>query len=147
MEVSMKRSIASSITPLFVLLMVFSGTAYAQRSPSNDVRESNDPNRAAEVERKAESISGRSLEGSGESGKDASDNTEPSVKPAESRTLGEERSEGESGGTQESSEPQNEVRPLPESSGDSRSEAPYGGVGKEGETNKSSPAGKEDTYH
>jgi hypothetical protein len=147
MEVSMKRSIASSITPLFVLLMVFSGIAYAQRSPSNDVRESNDPNRAAEVERKAEAISGRSLEGSGESGKDASDNTEPSVKPAESRTLGEERSEGESGGTQGSGEPQNQVRPLPESSGDSRSEAPYGGVGKEGETNKSSPAGKEDTYH
>jgi hypothetical protein len=147
MEISMKRSIASSITPLFVLLMVLSGTAYAQRSPADDVRESNDPDRAAEVERKAEAISGRSLEGSGESGKDASDDTEPSVKPAESRTPGEERSEGESGGTQESSEPQNEVRPLPESSGDSSNEAPYRGVGKEGETNKSSPAGKEDTYH
>ena len=147
MEVSMKRSIASSITPLFALLMVLSGTVYAQRSPSDDVRESNDPDRAAEVERKAEAISGRSLEGSGESGEEASDDTELGVKPAESRTPGEERSEGESGGTQESSEPQNEVRPLPESSGDSGGEAPYGGGAKEGETNKSSPAGKEDTYH
>lgn len=143
----MKRSITSSITPLFVLLMVLSGTAYAQRAPSDDVRESNDPNRAAEVERKAEAISGRSLEGSGESGEEASDAAEPDVKPSQSRTPGEERSEGESGGTQESSEPQNEVRPLPEGSGDRSSEAPYGGVGKEGETYKSSPAGKEDSYH
>ena len=143
----MKRSIASSITPLFVLLMVLSGTAYAQRSPADDVRESNYPDRAAEVERKAEAISGRSLEGSGESGEEASDAIELGVKPAQSRTLGEERSEGESGGTQDSSEPQNEVRPLPESSGDSSREAPYGGEGKEGETNKSSPAGKEDSYH
>ena len=143
----MKRSIASSITPLFALLMVLSSTAYAQRSPSDDVRESNDPDRAAEVERKAEAISGRSLEGSGESGEEASDAIELGVKPAQSRTLGEERSEGESGGTQDSSEPQNEVRPLPESSGDSSREAPYGGEGKEGETNKSSPASKEDSYH
>ena len=143
----MKRSIASSITPLFVLLMVLSGTAYAQRSPADDVRESNDPDRAAEVERKAEAISGRSLEGSGESGEEASDATELGVKPAQSRTPGEERSEGESGGTQDSSEPQNEVRPLPESSGDSSREAPYGGEGKEGDTNNSSPAGKEDSYH
>ena len=142
----MKRSIASSITPLFALLMVLAGTAHAQRSPSDDVRESNDPGRAAEVERKAEAISGRSLEGSGESGKDALDATEPNSAPLKSRTPGEERGEGKSGGTQESSEPQNEASPLPENSGDRRNEAPYGGRGTEGETNKSGPASTRDTY-
>jgi hypothetical protein len=124
MEISMKRSIASSITPLFALLTVLAGNAYAQRSPSDDVRESNDPDRAAEVERKAEAISGRSLEGSGESGKDTSEATEPDAASAE------DRGEGESGGTQESSELQNEAWPLPESSGGSSNEAPYGGGGK-----------------
>ena len=143
----MKRSIASSITPLFALLMVLSGTAHAQRSPSDGVRESNDPDRASEVQRKAEAISGRRLEGSGDSGKEASEKTESGITPAESRTLGEERGEGESGGTQESSEPQNESQPLPERSGDSSKEAPYGGGGNEGETNKRSPANTGDRYH
>jgi hypothetical protein len=147
MEVSMKRRIAPSITPLFVLLMVLAGTAHAQVSPSDDVRESNNPDRAAEVERKAEAISGRSLEGSGESGEEASDAAEPGTKPAESRTPEEERSEGESGGTQDSSEPPEQAQPLPESSGDSGSEAPYGGRGYEGKTNKSSPADTGDAYH
>ena len=127
----MKRGIASSMTSLFALLMVLTGTAYAQRSPSDDVRESNDPDRAAEVERKAEAISGRSLEGSGESGEEASETAEPGTLPAESLTPGEERSEGESGGTQESNEPKDEAQPLPESSGGSGKEAPYGGAGKE----------------
>lgn len=143
----MKRRIAPTITPLFVLLMALTGTAYAQRSPSDDVRESNDPDRAAEVERKAEAISGRSLEGSGESGEEASEANEPLTKPAESRTPEEERSEGESGGTQESSEPPDQVQPLPESSGESGGEAPYGGQGSEGKTNKSSPADTGDAYH
>jgi hypothetical protein len=147
MEVSMKRRIATSITLLFVLLMVLAGSAHAQGSPSDDVRESNDPDRAAEVERKAEAISGRSLEGSGESGGEASEAAEPGTKPAESRTPEEERSEGESGGSQEGSEPPDQAQPLPESSGDSGSEAPYGSRGNEGKTNKSSPADTGDTYH
>ena len=147
MEVSMKRSIASSITPLFVLLMVLAGTAYAQRSPSDDIRESNDPDRAAEVERKAEAISGQRIEGSGESGEEASETTESGATPSEPRTPGEERSEGESGGTQESDKPPSQVRPLPESSGESGSEAPYGGGGNEGKTNKRTPADTGDTYH
>ena len=52
----MKRGIAFPITPVFALLMVLAGTSHAQRSPSDDIRESNDPDRAAEVERKAEAI-------------------------------------------------------------------------------------------
>ena len=134
----MKRGIASSITPIFALLVVLAGTANAQRSPSDDVRESNDPDRAAEVERKAEAISGRSLEGSGESGEEASETTEPETMPAESLTPGEERSEGESGGTQESNEPQDEAQPVPENSG---------GSGSETKPNKSSPAGTGSIYH
>lgn len=61
----MKRRIATSMNPLFVLLMILAASTNAQGLPSDDVRESNDPDRAAEVERKAEAISGRSLEGSG----------------------------------------------------------------------------------
>lgn len=140
----MKRRIAPTMTPLFVLLTVLTGTAYAQRSPSDEVRESNDPDRAAEVERKAEAISGRSLEGSGESGEDAN---ETLTKPIEPRTPEEERSEGESGGTQESSELPDQVQPLPESSGESGSKAPNGGRGNEGKTKQSSPADTGDTYH
>ena len=143
----MNRSIASSITPLFALLMVLAGSAYAQRSPSDDIRESNDPDRAAEVERKAEAISGRRIEGSGESGEEASETTEPGATPSGSRTSGEERSEGESGVSQESDEPPSRVQPLPDSSGESGSEAPYGGAGNEGKTNKRSPADTGDTFH
>jgi hypothetical protein len=147
MEVSMKRSIAFSITPFFALLMVLSGTAYAQRSPSDDIRESNDPDRAAEVERKAEAISGQRIEGSGESGEESSETTETDAAPSKSRTPREARSEGESGGAQETDKPPSQVQPLPESSGESGSEAPYGGGGNEGKTNKRSPADTGDAYH
>jgi len=109
----MKRCITSPVISLLALLMVLSCTAHAQRSPSDDVRESRDPDRAAEVERKAEAISGRSVESSGESSE-----------AEESYAPGEERGEGESGGTQGSSESRDEVQPVPESSGDSGSEAP-----------------------
>jgi len=143
----MKRSIASSVTSLFALLIVLAGTVHAQRSPSDGIRESNDPDRAAEVELKAEAISGRRIEGSGESGEEASETTEPGTTPSEARTLGEERGEGESGGTQESDKPPSQVQPLPESSGESDSEAPYGGVGNEEKPNKRSPADLGDVYH
>ena len=110
----MKRCITSPLVSLFALLMVLSSTAHAQRSPSDDVRESHDPDRAAEVERKAEAISGRSVDSSGESGE-----------KAESNAPGEERSEGESEGAKGASESRDEVQPAPESSGDSGGKAPY----------------------
>ena len=139
----MKRGIAFPITPVFALLMVLAGTSHAQRSPSDDIRESNDPDRAAEVERKAEAISGRRLEGSGESGEEASETAEPDTLPEWWWAPEEERGEGESGGTQESSEPPDDY----ESSGASGRDAPTGGGGNEGKTKPGSPAGKGNTYH
>ena len=147
MERSVKRSIASLISSVVALLVALSGTAYAQGLPYDDVHESHDPDRAAEVERKAEAISGQSVGGSGGSADDTSETTEPATMPAESQTPGEARSEGESGGTQQSSEPQLNTPPLPENSGEIGGEAPYGGGGNDGKTNKSNPAGTGETYH
>ena len=144
----MNRSIASANNYALALsIALLASTAYGQRLPSDDIRESNDPDRAAEVERKAEAISGRSLSSSGESGEEASEKTEPNSTPAESRTPGQERGEGESGGKQESSEPPYEVPSSPETSGASGSEAPREGGDNESKTNESSPVGNEDTYH
>lgn len=144
----MKRRVASSNTFVLALSIAFlASTAYGQRLRSDDIRESNDPARAAEVERKAEAISGRSLSGSGESGEEASEKSGPGSVPAESRMLNQERGEGESGGKQESSEPPYEAQSLPENSGGSSGEAPLGGGDKERKTNRRGPAGSEDIYH
>jgi hypothetical protein len=134
MEVGMKRGITSPVISLLALLMVLSCTAHAQRSPSDDVRESHDPGRAAEVERKAEAISGNSVDSSGESGK-----AEESYAPAE------ERGEGESGGAQGGSESRDEVQPVPESSGDSGSNVPYEDT--EENTNRRLPLDLGDPYY
>ena len=115
MEIGMKRCIESPLVPFFALLMVLSSTTHAQRSPSDEVHESHDPDRAAEVERKAEAISGRRVDSAGESGE-----------KAEPDASGEERRELESEGTKGGGESQDEVQPLPDSSGDSGGEAPYG---------------------
>ena len=114
----MKRCVTTPVISLFALLMVMSCTAHAQRSPLDGVRESRDPGRAAEVERKAEAISGRRVDSLGESG------------------------EGGSGGKQGA---QDEMQPAPESSGDSGSKAPD--EDSEDNTNRRLPLDLEDSYY
>ena len=59
-----------SVTRLFLLLMLVSGWTWAQTASSDGVRESTDPSRAAEVERKAETMSGQSSSDTGASGQE-----------------------------------------------------------------------------
>ena len=59
-----------SVTRLLLLLMAVSGWAYAQTSTSDGVRESTSPSRAADVERKAETMSGQSSSETGASGQE-----------------------------------------------------------------------------
>ncbi len=66
------------VTRLFLLLIVVSGGSFAQTSSSDGVRESTSPSRAAEVERKAEGMSGQSGSDTGASG----DETKPPKKKA-----------------------------------------------------------------
>jgi len=62
------------VTPLYMLLLLATGWVQAQTSPSDDIRESTDPSRAAQVEQKAKSLgdtgipadqSGAGMSGSG----------------------------------------------------------------------------------
>lgn len=92
----MKRTMASPIASFLAIVIALTGTVYAQSSPSNDIRESNDPDRAAEVERKARAISGQSFGGSGNSDEPAEDR-QPSMPSDDLYGPSEERSEGESG--------------------------------------------------
>jgi hypothetical protein len=151
MEVSMKRTIASLSASFFALFIALAGGAFAQSSPSDDIRESNDPDRAAEVERKAEAISGRSLGGSGESGDETSGEQPRSMPSDDFYAPGEERSAGESGDSEGDSGEPDEILPspsAPESSGDSgeADESGYGGTG-EGETRDSGPPDIGDPYY
>lgn len=109
----MKRSIVSSSACLITLMTALSGAACAQSSPADDIRESNDPDRAAEVERKAEAISGQSSGGSGESEEERSESRQPAMPSDEFYGPGEERSSGESGESEGGSEEQEEVSPKP----------------------------------
>jgi Ni/Co efflux regulator RcnB len=51
----------TSVTRLFLVLMLASGWTWAQTASSDGVRESTDPSRAADVERKAQTMSGQKL--------------------------------------------------------------------------------------
>ena len=59
-----------SVTRLFLLFIVVSGWTWAQTGSSDGVRESTNPSRAADVERKAETLSGQSSSESGASGQE-----------------------------------------------------------------------------
>jgi hypothetical protein len=157
----MKRSIASSSACLITLITALSGAAYAQSSPTDDIRESNDPDRAAEVERKAEAISGQTFGGSGESEEERSESRQPAMPSDEFYGPGEDRSSGESGESEGSSVEQEEVSPKPyspyspESSGGSGTddmgkgsteEGSAGGT-HEGDIRDSGPADRSDPYY
>lgn len=59
-----------SATHLFLCLMAVSGASHAQTSTIDGVRESTSPSRAAEIEQKAEGISGQSSSETGAAGKE-----------------------------------------------------------------------------
>ena len=59
-----------SVTRLLLLFMLVSSGAWAQTASRDGVRESTDPSRAADVERKAETISGQSSSETGASGEE-----------------------------------------------------------------------------
>lgn len=154
----MKPNTASSTACLIALMTALSGAAYAQSSPTDDIRESNDPERAAEVERKAEAISGQTFGGSGESEEERSEGRPPSMPSDEFYGPGEERSSGESGESEGSSGEREETVPSPyspEGSGGSgteemdegSSEGSSGGGTYEGETRDSGPADMFDPYY
>ena len=157
----MKRSIRSSIICLITLMAALSGVAYAQSSPTDDIRESNDPDRAAEVERKAEAISGRTFGGSGESEEERYEGRRPSMPSDEVYGPGEDRSSGASGESEGSSGEYEEVMPSPyspsspEGSGSSGSEemdedgseGSSGGDAYGGETRDSGPPDTKDPYY
>ena len=157
----MKRSTASSTTCLIALMTALSGAAYAQSSPTDDIRESNDPERAAEVERKAEAISGQTYGGSGESEEERSEGRQPSMPSDEMYAPGEERSSGASGESEGGSGEREEAMPSPyspsspEGSGGSgtqemeegSSEESSGGGADQGETRDSGPADMTDPYY
>jgi len=69
-----------SVTRVIGLLMLVCGGASAQTASSDGVRESTDPSRAAEVERKAEMMSGQSSSDTGASGQE----TQPQKKAKKS---------------------------------------------------------------
>ena len=153
----MKRTISPFIASVFALFIALAGGAYAQSSPSDDIRESNDPYRAAEVERKAEAISGRSLGSYGETGEDAAGDRRRPMPSDEFYAPGQERSSGESGDSDGESEggsgEHEDVFPSPsspESSGGSSveesGEGGYGGT-DEGETGDSSQPDMGDPYY
>jgi hypothetical protein len=124
----MKLSTPSSAACLIVLMAALTGTAYAQSSPADDIRESNDPARAAEVERKAEAISGQTYGGSGTREEERSEERQPSMPSDEFYGPGEDRSSGESGESEGSSGQWEEGVPSPyspsspEGAGDSGTE-------------------------
>ncbi|MEY3720632.1 MAG: hypothetical protein RL618_1151 [Pseudomonadota bacterium] len=60
----------TSVTRLFLVLMLASGWTWAQTASSDGVRESTDPSRAADVERKAQTMSGQSGSETGASGQE-----------------------------------------------------------------------------
>lgn len=152
----MKSSIPSSMTGLLALMAALSSAAYAQSSPSSDIRESNDPDRALQVERKAEAISGRGVESSGKSGEEATDDRQQSTPSDEFYGSKKERSPADSGEAEGSSGQEHDVMPsspAPESSGGSGAEGAEesgssgGGAYQEGEMRESSPPDASDPYY
>jgi hypothetical protein len=126
MEVRMKCSETSLVASFLALSLSLGGAAYAQSSPSDDIRESNDPNRAAEVERKAEVISGQSIGGSGESEEEergvgeSGKHEEEHEKEGDRDEAEEQHGVGESGEREEAYE--SDRQEAPESSGGSEGE-------------------------
>ena len=148
----MKSRTASVIASSFALFLLGTGAVLAQSSPADDIRESNDPARAAEVERKAEAISGRSQGGSGESGRDSTPEREQAL-PAD-KAYGAEEREGtdESGASEGGSGDVDEVLPSPESSGGSGTMSPgegesEGGTSDETENDQTGPADDTEVWY
>ena len=111
----MKLSTPIFAACLIVLVTALTGSAYAQSSPTEDIRESNDPARAAEVERKAEAISGQTYGGSGAREEERSEERQPPMPSDEFYGSGEDRSSEESGESGGSSGEWEEGVPSPHS--------------------------------
>lgn len=79
---------------LFLFLVVLSGGLFAQTSTIDGVRESTSPSRAADVERKAEDISGQSSSATGDTGEDSKPHKK--AQPSKKKS-GQHRASGRSG--------------------------------------------------
>lgn len=157
----MKRSVASLTVCLMALMSALAGAAYAQSAPVSDIRESNDPDRAAEVERKAEALSGQTFGGSGKADEERSESPQPAMPsdefygPGEGRTSkGAAESEGGSGEPEEvvpspfsPSSPESSGGSGAEEMGKGSSEGSGEGGAYEGEMRDSGPADMSDPYY